>query len=138
MAHKCASELTINGSDNGLWPSRRQPIIETNAGILLIRPLGTQFSEISFETSYNFIQENAVDNVCEMSAIFLGLSVLKCSPTANSVGPTLAQRGYCRLHVGPTWAQRALLSGFSISVAQTFCQVLWSFGIYVMSTWNLS
>ena len=32
-------------------------------------------------------------------------------PTANFIGPTLAQRGSCRLHVGPTWAQRTLLSG---------------------------
>ena len=31
--------------------------------------------------------------------------------TANFVGPTLAQRGSCRLHVGPTWAQCTLLSG---------------------------
>ena len=33
------------------------------------------------------------------------------SPTANFVGPTFDQRGSCRLHVGPTWARRALLSG---------------------------
>ena len=36
----------------------------------------------------------------------------KQSPTANFVCPTLAQRGSCRFHVGPAWAQRrALLSG---------------------------
>ena len=34
-------------------------------------------------------------------------------PTANFAGPTLAQRGSCRLHVGPNWAQRVLLSGFA-------------------------
>ena len=33
------------------------------------------------------------------------------SLTANFVGNTLAQRGSCRLHVRPTWGQRALLSG---------------------------
>ena len=38
--------LEIIGWDNGLSPSRRQAIIWTNAGILLIRPLGTNFSEI--------------------------------------------------------------------------------------------
>ena len=32
-------------------------------------------------------------------------------PTANFAGPTLAQHGSCRLHVGPMWAPRALLSG---------------------------
>ena len=34
------------GSDNGLPPGRRQAIIWTNAGILLMGPLGTNFSEI--------------------------------------------------------------------------------------------
>ena len=42
----CVNEIIINGSDNGLSPSRRQAIIWTNAGILLIGPLGTNFSEI--------------------------------------------------------------------------------------------
>ena len=46
MTHICVSKLTILGSDNGLSPSRRQAIIWTNAGILLIGPLGTNFSEI--------------------------------------------------------------------------------------------
>ena len=36
--HICVSELTIIGSDNGLSPERRQAIIWTNAGILLIGP----------------------------------------------------------------------------------------------------
>ena len=46
VTHTCVSTLTIIGSDNGLSPGRRQAIIETNAGILLIGPLGTNFSEI--------------------------------------------------------------------------------------------
>ena len=46
MTHICVSKSTIIASDNGLSPSRRQTIIWTNAGILLIRPLGTNFSEI--------------------------------------------------------------------------------------------
>ena len=45
----CISKLTIIGSDNGLLPGRRQAIIWTNAGILLIGPLGTNFSEILIE-----------------------------------------------------------------------------------------
>ena len=47
VTHICVDKLTIIGSDNGLSPGRRQPIIWTNAGILLIEPLGTNFSEIS-------------------------------------------------------------------------------------------
>ena len=46
MTHICVGNLTIIGSDNGLSPGRRQAIIWTNAGILLIGPLGTNFSEI--------------------------------------------------------------------------------------------
>ena len=46
MTHIYVSKLTIIGSDNGLSPDRRQAIILTNAGILLIRTLGTNFSEI--------------------------------------------------------------------------------------------
>ena len=45
----CVGKLTIIGSDNGLPPKRRQAIIGTNAGILLIGPLGTNFSGILVE-----------------------------------------------------------------------------------------
>ena len=48
VTHICVGKLNIIGSDNGLSPRRRQAIIWTNAGILLIRPLGTNFSEILF------------------------------------------------------------------------------------------
>ena len=47
VTHICVSKLTIIGSDNGLSPGRRQTIVWNNAGILLIEPLGTNFSEIS-------------------------------------------------------------------------------------------
>ena len=36
-------------SDNGLLPGQCQPIIWTNAGLLLIGPLGTNFNEISID-----------------------------------------------------------------------------------------
>ena len=49
VTHICVGKLTIIGSDNGLSPVRRQTIIRTNAGILLIRPSGTNFSEILIE-----------------------------------------------------------------------------------------
>ena len=38
VTHICVVKLTIIGSDNGLSPGRRQAIILTNAGILLIGP----------------------------------------------------------------------------------------------------
>ena len=46
VTHICVGNLTIIGPDNGLSPGRRQAIIWTNAGILLIGPWGTNFSEI--------------------------------------------------------------------------------------------
>ena len=39
----------IIGSDHGLSPGRRQAMIWTNAGMLLIGPFGTNFSEILME-----------------------------------------------------------------------------------------
>ena len=49
VTHIRVGNLTIIGPDNGLLPSRRQAIIWTNAGILLIGPSGTNFSEILIE-----------------------------------------------------------------------------------------
>ena len=49
MTHICVSKLNIIGSDNGLSLGRCQAIIWTNAGILLIGPIGTNFSEILSE-----------------------------------------------------------------------------------------
>ena len=45
VTHTCVGKLTITGSDNGLSSGRHQAIIRTNAGILLIGTLGTNFSE---------------------------------------------------------------------------------------------
>ena len=49
VRHICVSQLPIIGSDNGLSPGQRQVIIWANAGILLIRTLGINFSEILIE-----------------------------------------------------------------------------------------
>ena len=46
VTHICVGNLTTIGPDNGLSPGRRQAIIWTNAGILLIGPCGTNFGEI--------------------------------------------------------------------------------------------
>ena len=45
MTHICIGNLSILVSDNGLSPGQRQTIIWTNAGIVLIGPLRTKFSE---------------------------------------------------------------------------------------------
>ena len=49
VTHICISKPTIIGTDNGLSPERRQVIIQTNAELLSIGPLGTNFSGILSE-----------------------------------------------------------------------------------------
>ena len=45
------------GSDNGLPPIRRQAIIQTNAGVLSIGPLGTARCEILIKTqNFSFMK----------------------------------------------------------------------------------
>ena len=51
------SKLTIIGSGNGLSPGHRQAIVWTNAGIVLMRPLGTNFSDILIEIITFLIKE---------------------------------------------------------------------------------
>ena len=46
MTHICIGDITNIGLDNGLSPVRRQAIIWTSAGILLIVSLGTNLDEI--------------------------------------------------------------------------------------------
>ena len=57
VTHIGVSKLAIIGSDNGLSPGRRQTIIWTNAWILLIGPLGTNFSEILIEIYIFWLKE---------------------------------------------------------------------------------
>ena len=56
MTHRCVRKISIFGPDNGLF-GRRRVLIWTNTGILLIRTLGTNFSEILIE-SHTFSSRN--------------------------------------------------------------------------------
>ena len=78
VTHICVGNLILIGSDNGLSPDRRQAIIWTNAGILSIGPLRTNFSEIVIEIlTYTF--KNMCLNVssAKWRPFCLGLNVLK-------------------------------------------------------------
>ena len=78
MTHICVSNLTIIGSDNGLSPDRRQAIIWTSAGILLIGPLGTNFSEIWIEIlKVSFIKMRLKVSSAKWRPFCLGPNVLK-------------------------------------------------------------
>ena len=74
-------KLTIIGSDNGLPPDRRQAIIWTNAGILLIGPLGTNFSEISIEIlTFSFKKMRLKVSSAKRRPFCLGINVLSILP----------------------------------------------------------
>ena len=76
--HICVSKLTIIASDNDLFPGRRQSIIWTNDGILLIGPLGTNFSEIwSKIHPFSFCKMHLKTSSAKWRTFCLGLNVLK-------------------------------------------------------------
>ena len=78
VTHICVNRLTIIGSDNGLPPDRRQAIIWTNAGILLIGPLGTNFGEILIEILiFSFKKMHLKMSSVKRRPFCLGLNVLK-------------------------------------------------------------
>ena len=89
--HICVGKRTIIGSNNDLSPERRQALIWTNAGILLIRTLGTNFSEVLGEIhSFSFKKMHLKMSSATWRPFCLGLNVLrtrKClkqSPEANN------------------------------------------------------
>ena len=84
VTHIYIVKLTIIGSDNGLSPGRRQAIIWTNAGILLIGPLGTNFIEILVGIqTFSFKRMHLKMSSAKWRPFYLGLNVLRrfTSPT---------------------------------------------------------
>ena len=111
MMHICVSKLTIIGADNGLSPGRCQAIIWTNAGILLIGPLGTNFSEIliSIET-FSFKKKHLKISSAKWRLFRLDLNELKTqcilhNQLVNSkyISMTNAVHNYMIFHTRSTW-----------------------------------
>ena len=86
VTHICVSKLTIIGSDNGLWPGRRQAIIWTIAGILLIGPLGANFSEIS-----------SAIHIFSLKKMHLKMSSGNCQPSCLSLNVLNSISCKCKL-----------------------------------------
>ena len=77
-AYICVNNLTTIGSVNGLSPGRRQAIIWTNAGILLIWPLGTNLSEILIEIpTFSFKKMRLKVSSAKWRSFCLGLNVFE-------------------------------------------------------------
>ena len=88
VTHICVGNLTIIGSDNGLPPGRRQAIIWTNAGISLIRPLGTNFNEMLIK----FLTFSFMKMRLKVSSAKWRLSC----PGLNVLIPCLLMAGHCK------------------------------------------
>ena len=71
VTHICVGKLTIIGSYNGMSPGMCQAIIWTNAGILLIGPSGTNFSDILIRIqTFSFKEIHMkIMVVCQMASI---------------------------------------------------------------------
>ena len=132
MTHIYVSKLTIIVSDNGLSPGRRQAIIWTNAGILLIGPYGTNFSEILLILTFSFTKMSLKVCSAKWRPFCLGLNVLECFlHYFHSDDPTRSQlsyRGMCNF-MTPSYP-------FSF-FAQGQCAVLRAFDCALMNAlWN--
>ena len=94
MTHICVSKLTIIGSDNGLSPGQRQAIFWTNAGILLIGPLRTNFNEISIAIhKFSFKKIHFKMSSGKWRPSCLGLNVLRANllsyPKPSTLHPSM-------------------------------------------------
>ena len=78
VMHICLGKITIIASDYGFLPGRRQTIIWTKAGILLIGPLGTKFDEILIEIhTFSFKKMHLKMSSVKWRPFCLGPNVLK-------------------------------------------------------------
>ena len=122
VTHICVSKLTIIGSDNGLSPGRRQAIIWTNAGILLIGPLGTNFSEILIEIyTFSFTKMDFKMSSAKWRPFCLGLNVLNDAFIIVILIEDVDIH-LCLVGFGDSWRHHNILSKFGI-ILSDLCNV---------------
>ena len=122
----CVSKLIIIGSDNGLSPGRRQAIIWTSAGILLIGPMGTNFIEILIEIYISLFKKTHLKmSSAKCRASCPGLNVLsRTSPG----GPLQQGTPFC-IHVKTCGRHNSLMNGhlpqwgWMVDLARVRCSV---------------
>ena len=120
VTHICVSELTIIGSDNGLSPGRRQAIIWTNAVILSIGPLGTNFSEISIAIqTFSFKKMHLNMSSAKWRPFCLGLNVL----ALFGLVPTVGMRDFGHQWSGNVWHYILVELNWMFIFSSRWCQV---------------
>ena len=98
VMHIWVSDLTTIASDNGLSPGRHRATIWTNAGILLIGSLGTNFSEISIEIqAFSLKKIHLKVLFTKWRSICLGLNVLTALAVQKQLWPTKCWQTVCNI-----------------------------------------
>ena len=93
VTHICIDDLTITGSDNGLSSDPRQAITWTNARILLIGPLGTNFSEILIKIqTFSFRKMHLKTSSVKRRPFCFSLNVLRINDV-NITGELIIMTG---------------------------------------------
>ena len=133
VTHICVGKLTIISSGNGLSPVRRQAIIWTNAGLLLIVPLGTNFSEILIEIlTFSFKKLHLKVSSVKWRPFCLGLNVLKPRFHNKSTPSHVHKTGQTTVvgHTQFTWHNKKSLRVVPLVcsnrlTATTLLQIIW-------------
>ena len=88
VTHECVDNLIIMGSDNGLLPGQCQALIWTNAGILIIGPLGTNFCEILIKihtSPFKKMYLKMWSAECQPSCLSLNVSKIPCTSPSHYI-----------------------------------------------------
>ena len=111
----CAPVNQTNiGSDNGLSPGPHRAIIRTNAGILLIGPLGTSFDEILIEIhTISFKKRHLQMSSGKRRPFCLGINVLRGPRTQHNKKIIMSR---CLSTTELSWFTRIRLYEWSIKV----------------------
>ena len=115
--HICVGKLTNIGSDNGSLPGRRQAIIWTSAGILLIGTLGTNFSEILIDIhTFSFTKIHLKVSSAKRRTFCLGLNVImghSVDDGAKWEDPAISNRSHLGIYVRNPWTVIHISHGFA-------------------------
>ena len=106
----CFDSRTISGLDNGLAPGRHQAITWTNAGILLIGPLGTKLNEILIKIhTFSFKKMHLKMSSGKCWPFCFGLNVLTC------IGNTLV--AWCPVDIKPMISATMVFTEFCRNIS---------------------
>ena len=136
MTHIYVSKLTVISPDNGLSPGWRQAIIWTNAGILLIGPLGTNFNEIFIEIhTFSFKKIHLKMSSGKWRPFCLGLNVLNQQvqstifPVTHTLWLTTSLNGWAPTQNDPWYLnvilRKLLMLWCTLAIPKTEGQLFW-------------